>query len=402
MFRLFWGILLCSLALCDARVVSAEAVSSVSAADADRQALSGIALQIQARVNASHQTGKREISENDRSKLQTGYSERIDVYSDVMLSGVEFHREQISDGRWKSTASFDTEKATEISRRELRQIQENASNRKEKLERLVKQGNLDEAMQTLESLEALQGKFQKIYAEVVVLEPLDDSYRFGVDVARLTEILADAIRELKISFVEKAKTDSDSSGTFAVLVENSRGIVAGISVSVEIDGKTEATAKTERTGIAKFSLDVEKLSPGEHDIVFRIRCPKFNRENSNLELRTGYRSRILPCACSFICSESAEICTEWQDRLLKAGFQPKANAERIRLRMSVKNREVFEGGERQIVRMDFLVELVGNSASFSKMVKGVGSSELQAQKNAVRKIKPEEIRASLLPLCKGE
>lgn len=85
MRRLFWGIFLCAIALCEARIVSAEAVSNVSAAEADRQALSGIALQIQARVETSRQTVKKEVSESDRSKLQTGYSERIDVHSDAVL-----------------------------------------------------------------------------------------------------------------------------------------------------------------------------------------------------------------------------------------------------------------------------------------------------------------------------
>ncbi len=403
MRRLFWGIFLCAIALCEARIVSAEAVSNVSAAEADRQALSGIALQIQARVETSRQTVKKEVSESDRSKLQTGYSERIDVHSDAVLKGVEFRRERLSDGRWKSTAYFDTEKATESSRRELRQIQEDAVNLKGKMERFAKRGSLDDAMRTLESLETLQGRFQKIHAEIALLEPPDESYRFGVDVARLAESLADAVRELKISFAEKTGTEPPGdSGTFAVLVENPRGAVAGISVSVEIDGKATATGKTDQTGVAKFSLDVERLSPGNHEIVFRIRCPKFSRENLNLELRTSYRSRIPTCACTFICTENAEICAEWQVRLSKAGFRVKANAKEIRLRMSIQDRDAFEGGSRQIVRMNVQMELEGNSARFSKMVKGVGSSELQAQKNAVQKVSPEEIRASLLPLCKGE
>ncbi len=403
MNRLLLGIILCGIALCEARIVSAEAFSNVSAEDADRQALSGIALQIQARVNTSHQTIKSEVSDKGLSELRTNYFERIDVQSDVKLDGVEFHRERISNGRWKSTAIFDTEKATESSRRELRRIQENAANLKRKMESFVGNGNFDDALQTLESLELLQGKFQKIRDRIAILEPLDESFRFGVDVSRLAELLATAIRDLKISFARQGESPVHSlNDPIYVLVENSQGAVKDVAVTASIDGQGSWTNKTDSTGVATFFLNVERLPSGNHEIVFRIRCPKFNRENANLELRTSYLSKNPTCAFSLVCSENAEICAIGKELLLKAGFQPKANAEKIRLRMSVKDRDVFEGGTRQIIRMSFLMELVGNSASFSKMVKGSGSSELNARKNAVQKIGSEEIREFLLPLCKGE
>lgn len=403
MARLFWGIFLLGFVLCEARIVSFDAESNVSAEEADRQALAGIALQIQARVNSSHQTIKSEVSEKERSALRTNYSEQIHVQSDVLLSGAELHREKLSDGRWKSTAVFDTEKATETSRQELRRIQKDALDLKRKMETFVAQGNFDDALQTLESLELLQGKFQKIYDRIVIFEPLDESFRFGVDVSRLTEDLATAIKNLKMSFIRKDESLSyDSVGPIFVLVENPQGAVKNLAVTASIDGKNVWTAKTDSMGIASFFLEVEKLPSGNHEIVFRIRCPKFNRENSNLELRTNYFSKNPTCRYSFVCSDDSEICTAWNELLLKAGFQVKKNAEKIRLRMSAKKRDVFEGNSRQIVRADFSVELLGTSVKFSKRIKGTGSSELLAQKNAIQKISPEEIREAFLPLCKGQ
>ncbi len=403
MARIFWGIFLLGFVLCDARVVSFEAVSNVSAEEADKQALAGIALQIQARVNTSHQTIKSEVSEKERSTLRTNYSEQIHVQSDVLLSGAELHREKLSDGRWKSTAVFDTEKATEISRQELRRIQKDALDLKGKMEAFVAQGNFDDAMQTLESLEFLQGKFQKIYSEIAVFEPLDESFRFGVDISRLTESLATAIKDLKISFAGRAEWSAvHLNDPVLILVKNSQGAVVNLAVTASIDGKSVWTEKTDSTGIASFFLEVEKLLPGNHEIVFRIRCPKFNRENSNLELRTNYFSKNPVCTFSFVCSENAEICAIGEELLLKAGFQPKKDAEKIRLRMSAKNRDVFEGNSRQIVQADYLVEFISASVKFSKLLKGTGVSELRAQKNAIQKISPEEIRSVLLPLCKGQ
>ncbi len=403
MIRFFWGIFLVGFVLCEARVVSFEAVSSVSAEDADRQALSGIAFQIQARVNASHQTIKSEVSGKGQSELHTNYSEQINVQSDVMLNGVDFHREKLSDGRWKSTAVFDTEKATENSRRELRQIQKDALELKGKMESFVAQQRFDDALQTLESLELLQGKFKKIYDRIAIFESLDESFRFGVDISRLTDGLAEAIKDLKISFAGQGESSVPRlNDSISVLVKNSQGAVKNLAVTASIDGKNVWTAKTDSMGIASFFLDVEKLIPGNHEIVFQIRCPKFNRENSNLELRINYFSKNQVCAVSFVCSENAEICAIGKELLLKAGFQSKKNAENIRLRMNSEKRDVFEGNSQQVVREEFLVEFVGNSATFSKRIRGTGASELRAQKNAIQKIRPEEIRTALLPLCKGQ
>lgn len=403
MARFLFAFFLWGISLCDARVVSFEAVSNVSAEEADRQALAGIALQIQARVNTSHQTIKSEVSEKESSKLRINYSERINVESDVLLEGVEFHRETLLDGRWKSTAIFDTEKATKTSRQELHRIQKDALDLKRKMETFVALGNFDDALQTLENLEFLQGKFKKIYDRIAIFEPLDESYRFGVDVSGLTESLATAIGNLKISFAGNGELAGlHLNDPILVLVKNSQGAVGNLSVMVSIDGKNVWTEKTDSNGIASFLLEVEKLPAGNHEIVFRIRCPKFNRENSNLELRTNYFSKNPVCNFSFVCSENAEICAIGEELLLKAGFQPEKDAEKIRLRMSAKNRDIFEGNSRQIVRGDYFVEFVGASVKFSKLLKGTGVSELRAQKNAIQKISPEEIRSALLPSCKGQ
>lgn len=403
MVRFLFAFFLLGISLCEARVVSFEAVSHVSAEEADRQALAGIALQIRARVNTSHQTVKSEISGKNRMELHTDYSERIDVRSDVLLDGVEFHRETLSDGRWKSTAVFDTEKATKASRLALRRIQADAQDLKGKMESFTGQGNFDEALRILESLELLFGKFQKIYSETIVLEPLDESYRFGVDVYRLMEGFAFAIKDLKMSFARREDSVShDTLRPFVVLVENSQGVVKNLAVTASIEGKNAGTVKTDSSGKARFFLDVEKLPAGNHEIVFQIRCPKFNRENSNLELRTSYFSKAPMCAISLVCSENAEICATGKELLEKAGFQTKQDAEKIHFRIIPEKRNVFEVNFRQIVRTEFSMELVGVSVKFSKWLKGTGVSELQAQKKAIRKINPEEIRSALLPLCKGQ
>lgn len=400
MLRIFCAFVLLVLAPCESRVVSHSAVSKVSAEDADRLALAGIAMQIRANVETFHRTEKAETLDGNRSELRINYSESVFVESDVSLSGVEFRRKKLANGQWETVASFDTEKAAAPFRRTLLQIRGEAAKLQGEMKEFVKRGNFGEAFRILDALEILQGNFQKSLSQMEVFEVPDDSCSFGVDVRLLESALVRAMKNVGMAFAgENTMCDScDTLGPISVRVENSHRPLQNVSVVAREGKSVLAAEKTDSSGIARFLLDVGKLSPGEHRIDFLVRFPGISLEKVNSGLHINYFSKKRPCGYSLICSEKGEVCARVGKLLSDAGFDSKENAKSLCFRATSQKRDVFDGGS-PIFRIDFSLELVGENAKFQKLVKGAGTSESLALENAIEKLRPAEIRRSLFPLC---
>lgn len=402
MLRFLCALILLVLVPCESRTIVFSAISKVSAEEADKLALAGIAVQIRANVETSRQTEKTEVFENGHPELRTNYSESVSVTSGVPLSGVSFEREMLANGQWKTVATFDTEKAVAAFRRKLLQSRQEAAILRDEIKASIEAGDVRKAAFSLSDLGILQREFKKTYSQMEVFETPDESCSFGVDVRRLGNELDSMIENIGMTFVGKnALCDfCDTIGPISVRVESSRKPLRNVVVTAVVGKEILALEETDSSGVANFFLVVGELLPGENRIDFRIRSPRLVLEEKLPELHINYRSGSGTCGYSLVCSAEENLCPRIARLLSAAGFKQKENAAPLYVRAAFQKRGVFEDGPQPLFRADFSLDISGENVEFQRRVQGVGTSEFQALENAFQKIRPENIRRFLFPFCK--
>ena len=398
--KILFALLWCA-AFSFARVITYTATDRASAEDADRAAMAGIAMQIRASVTAVRSTEKVGQTENGETELRTNYAERIDVGSDVTLEGVELKRQKKPDGSWESVATFDTEKATARARDEIRKIQKSALDVKSELEKFVRRGDFSSAGNALDSLDRLFAAGQKLYDAVSVFEPLDETYRMKNDAPIFRKKISDAVRCVRLSLVKKELPSGENGERLnaEVLVQNGNVPFGNVPVTATVDGKTFGRATSDSSGIAKFSFSAKSLLPGMHQVEFRMLLPKAFAGDFQNGLVLEYVSEVPACRVKLLCTERADVCVSGEEVLRQAGFQNVPDGEPLKFSIKRLSKKMFESSARPIARMEFLVELAGGSAHFSKKIKGVGTSEADALNDALEKVRAEDVQRSLHLLC---
>ncbi len=400
MMKFLPAILFTCAVLSEARVISFEATSSISQADADKQAISGIALQIRADVSSTHQIQKSETSETGKdSRLEKNYRENILVNSNIVLNGIELQHGKPGKNFWKTVAVFDTEKATAAERKKLRQILHDASELDSLIASRLSSGHYGKAVRAFGELQTLQLSHQRLWADISVFEVPSDSDSFPVNIPSLEDRISKSLAKLKLSLVKSpSKTDNGKWGPVTISVSGEDGPAKGLEVTAEQNKKILATEKSDANGRVSFSLDNVEASRGEHSVLFRIHQPKFGSKNPSWALSVPYESDAKICPYEFQCEGESFTCSTVESVLSQAGFE---NGGKIPLQVRILSMEKkeFDGGPKKIIRTTLSVEFRGKNVLYSKTVKGTGSSDMAAAANAIHKIPSAEIQKQLSPLC---
>lgn len=400
MMKLLPTLLFTCAVLCEARVISFSATSTVSQADADKQAMSGIAMQIRADVSSTHQVQKSETSETGKdSRLEKNYRENILVNSNVVLNGIELKHEKSGENSWKTVAVFDTEKATAAERKKLRQIREEAAELDSLIASRLSSGHYGKAVRAFGELQTLQLSHQRLWADISVFEAPDDSYSFPANLRSLEDRISKSLAKLKLSLVKSpSKADNGKWEPVTVSVSGEDGPAEGVEVVAEQNKKILATEKSDANGRVSFSFDNVEASRGEHTVLFRIHQPGFGGENPSWRRSVPYTSDAKICPYEFQCEGESFTCSTVESVLSQAGFE---NGGKIPLQVRILSMEKkeFDGGPKKIIRTTLSVEFRGKNVLYSKTVKGTGSSDMAAAANAIHKISSAEIQKQLSPLC---
>lgn len=400
MMKLLPTLLFTCAVLCEARVISFTATSNVSQADADKQAMSGIAMQIRADVSSMHQVQKSETSETGKeSRLEKIYREDILVNSNVVLNGIELQHGKPGENSWKTVAVFDTEKATAAEREKLRQIREEASGFDSLIAKSLSSRRYDKAVRAFGDLQVLQLSHRRLWADISVFEVPDDSYSFPANLRSLEDRISEALAGVKLSLVKSpSKAENGKLGTVTVSVSEEDGPAEGVEVVAEQDKKILATGKSDANGRISFSFDNVESSRGEHSILFRLHQPGFGGGNPSWRLTVPYVSDAKICPCEFQCDGENFLCSTVETILSQAGFENGGKTP-LQIRIAPIDKDDFDGGPKKIIRTTLLVEFRSGNILYSKTVKGTGSSDMAAAANAIHKISSTEIQKRLSPLC---
>ena len=401
MTRFFVIFFLCAIAVCEARIVTFTATSTVSQEDADKQAMAGVAMQIRSHISVSHTLQKSELKNSKQSDLQKKYTENIHVQSELTLDGVELKRRKIKKDLWESTAKLDTDKATASLRQKLTETKFEAHKLDSIICNAIGLHQFETAIKAYGELVPLQLSHQRAAADISIFEVLDKSEIFGANVPALEMLISEAVAGLEISFEGDVPTqvENEALGPFRILVQNPRGPIPKIKVLAEQNQKIVAEALTDSNGIAIFHLrDIETFK-GEHSITFRIFIPKFGKQSFNLEKRISYHSDIPKCSYTMSCQGDGAACIAVENLFAKAGFEEIKNSKNLSVQIKDLGTKVFEGGPKKISTVELLLSLSGEKIRYSKQIKGTGSSEFSAKSNAIYKISVSEIQQALQPLC---
>jgi len=401
MTRIFAILFLCTFAVCEARIVTFTATSTVSQEDADKQAMAGIAIQIRSNVSVSHSSQKFEETSSSKSDLQKKYTENIQVRSELTLDGVELKRQKIKKDLWQTTAKLDTDKATAS----LRQKIAAANFQAHKLDSIICNAiglhQFEPAIQAYSELVPLQLSHQRAAADMSLFEALDKSDVFNANIPALEMLISEAIAGVEISIQEKtpAQIENNALGPFHILVKDSRGPIPKTKVLAEQNQKIIAEAITDSNGIAIFHLKNIETFKGEHFIDFRIFIPKFGKQSPNLQKRISYNSDIPNCSYTLNCQGDGASCIAIENLFSKAGFEESKDSKKLTVQIKELSSKVFDSGPKKISTMELFISIFGEKIRFTKQIKGTGSSEFSAKSNAIYKISVSEIQQALQPLC---
>lgn len=389
-----------SAVVCSARIITFTATSSQSEAEADKQALAGIALQIRANVSSQHQTIKSEIKSSDTaSELQTNYSESISVSSDMTLKNVELKHEKSEQGFWKTTARLDTEKATADIRQELFQIQQKAKALDSLESESLKQNYLVKAIHTFNDLTSLKHSHQRLCKELAVFDIPGKEFQFPANLSQRESQITEAVSHLKLILLENspAKPNDETWGPISFSVQGETPL-KGIEVVAVQKQKKLDSQQSDSTGTVRFFLEKMDKSRGSHSVLFRIQLPPFNNKISVPEISLTYESEPKTCLYDFQCQGETLACSEMEKILFRAGFES-GGKNPLKIQMISSEKKVFDRASKKIFSQSVSVEIRGKNIHYSKTAKGSGSSETSAFANAIRKISPSEIQKALEPLC---
>lgn len=384
--------------LCGARVITYTATSEVSGKDADGQALAGIASQIRVSVSSERALSKSEVR-GQKTSLEKKYAETIRTSSDVLLEHVELQRSRSTKG-WETTATFDTEKVTAPLRNQMRNLLRDAVAQDSLLNVALESVRFDGILSAWNRLSEILSEYTRLVEKVLLLEPLAAEENLRIDEMQILEKISGMISSLEISFADSSTEAID------VIVKKSGRPIAGVKVVSLLDRKRLAERETDSSGIAKFLTADFKTAPGEHLVSFRIALPGILQDDFGQNLPAEISKRLVSnakgCALKLRCPAEPDVCSQLREALSLAGFVLEESGKNIQVQIRENGRKSFDGGPKNLVRMEFAVKFSNGSFEFSKKVLGTGTSEARAKIDAVRKLRPSAIYDELFPVCEGK
>ncbi|MCR5027738.1 MAG: hypothetical protein K6A31_00590 [Fibrobacter sp.] len=402
MIRALGIFLLCAFALGEARMVTYTATSTVSQKDADEQAMAGLAVQIRANVSTARSMQKSEVKNSKSSKLNSQYSESIHVKSELALDGIELKHQQLAKEKWQSTASFNTDKAASLLRKKMRDANAKAHTLDSLIHAALARHQYDVAIDAFGEIAPLQLSHQRALADLAIFEPLNKTDDFGIDLFALQAQISEAIEHLEITAIDSVpnQIQNNTLGPFTFRVQDEIGTLNGMTVLAEQGKKIVAEAKTDSNGLVHFTLRNINTFQGSHEVVFRIRLPRFGNRKPQTEYKVTYTSDAPNCSYALDCNGDGASCIAIENFLSRIGFEESRDGKKLHVQIQTLDTQVFNGGPKKIYTVQLSVSMTGEGIHFNQQLKGSGSSEHSAKSNAIYKISSQEIPQALKPLCK--
>ena len=381
-------LLLVLASVLSARVVSWTAYSTESQADADEEAIAGVAKQISSHVVSTVAVHQSEMQVADQSEIEKKFDSKKTVHSDLFLKGIKIQRLPKSENRFGSTASIDLDELTSKYRFKLQAIQEEVSKRESSAKKALVDRRYSEVVRNLESIPGQINSYNYVLDEMSTYVPINSSMQLHSEKSSITEAMIEDLRRLVIKAdIAKETNNKDAVMFFSVDVSNADTYVDGFPLLVKKNGKVLAEFFTDSRGHADIQIPKSRLMATPHEIMIVPNLPPFYCNAAALNpVVLHYPMEVSKCAVNLSCNNDA-VCAVVMDKLTNrfGNVYETENAEPAQIRTQGQSKNKF--GKMQSYSVTLSISMNGKSCQKAQV--GAGHNKDEALVSAVKKMDVE-------------
>ena len=376
-----------------ARVITWTAYSTESQADADEEAIAGVAKQIASRVASTVTVRKSE----DQSDLKKNIDTKKSIHSDVFLKGIKIQRLPKSDNKFGSTASIDLDELSSKYRFKLQSIQAEVSRFEASAKKALAERRYAEVARNLGNVPGLSNSYDMILEEMSDYVPLDNSLQLHSESSSIADAMVNDLRHLVIkAAVIGEQGGRDSLLALSVDVSNAGTAVDGFPVSIAKSGKILTEVYTDSKGHAEIQIPKSKLRAAPHELFVAPRLSSLYCSAAALNpISVRYPMEVSKCGVKLSCSDAsvcATIMKKLTDQFGDVYESENAPLTKVSTQAQLKNKM---GG---VQSYGVTLSLSKDGKSCQRMQTGAGRNEAEAIQSAIKKMDVEGC-FQMLELC---
>lgn len=386
-------VLLVLVGLLSARVVSWTAYSTESQADADEEAIAGVAKQISSQIVSTVIVRQSE----DQSDLKKSIDTKKSVHSDIFLKGIKIQRLPKSDNKFGSTASIDLDELTSKYRFKLQSIQAEVSKLEASARKALAERRYAEVARNLGNVPGLSNSYNVVLEEMSTYVPLDNSMRLNTESSTITDAMVNDLRHVVIKAAVAGESGSqDTLMSFSVDVSNAGTVVDGFPVSIAKNGKILTEVYTDSKGHAEIQIPKSKLRAAPHELFVAPRLSSLYCSAAALNpISVRYPMEVSKCGVKLSCSDApvcATIMKKLTDRYGDVYGSEAAPLTKVITQAQLKNKMG------NVQSYGVTMSLIKDGISCQRMQTGAGRNEAEAIQSAIKKMDVESCFETL-ELC---
>lgn len=376
-----------------ARVITWTAYSTESQADADEEAIAGVAKQVASRVASTVTVRKSE----DQSDLKKNIDTKKSIHSDVFLKGIKIQRLPKSDNKFGSTASIDLDELTSKYRFKLQSIQAEVSRFEASAKKALAERRYAEVARNLGNVPGLSNSYNMILEEMSDYVPLDNSMRLNTESSSITDAMVADLRRVVIKAAVAGESGSqDTLMSFSVDVSNAGTGIDGFPVSIAKNGKILMEAYTDSKGHAEILIPKSQLRAVPHELFVAPRLFSLYCNAAALNpVSVRYPMEVSRCAVNLSCSD-ASVCSTVMKKLTDHYGDVYESRSAPLTRVTAQGQLKNKMGSVQSYGV--AVSLSKGEKSCQRMQTGAGRNEVEATQSAIKKMDIENC-FEMLDLC---
>ena len=376
-----------------ARVITWTAYSTESQADADEEAIAGVAKQVASRVASTVTVRKNE----DQFDLKKSIDTKKSIHSDVFLKGIKIQRLPKSDNKFGSTASIDLDELTSKYRFKLQSIQAEVSKFEASAKKALAERRYAEVARNLGNVPGLSNSYNMVLEEMSDYVPLDNSMRLNTESSSITDAMVADLRRVVIKVAVVGEPGSqDSQMSFSVDVSNAEAGIDGFPVSVVKNGKILTEAYTDSKGHVEIQIPKSQLRASPHELFVAPRLSSLYCNAAALNpVLVRYPMEVSRCAVNLSCSD-ASVCSTVMKKLTDHYGDVYESRSAPLTKVTAQGQLKNKMGSVQSYGV--AVSLSKNGESCQKEQTGAGRNKSEALASAIKKMDIESC-FEILDLC---
>jgi|SRR5690554_34044 len=371
------------------RVITYTGVSEKSQADAESNAMAGIAKQISVDVHVQENL-YQEYSANDSKE---SYNSKVNLKSNVKnLKDLVIETMPFDGKQYKTKVSLDIEKMTASSRKELEKLKNKIEDLNSRISASIDNRNYSDIESNLKELNTLFEKYEIIFNDVKKWVSLDDSFYLEKTSHVLRERL---VRKLESVHIEPLYI-GEQRNIFSVRFKayDDEGPLKDFPLSVKASkNKTIKVRTMKKLGIVDVTIYREQLLDNFIKVKADFSTPLLKSSGLNNDIKVTVISESSKVQVRYNClvdgSLNNKICNIIKRKLNKLGYEFAENDSLPELNLNIITQFLSEkqAGNITLEYYEISIEAKGPNINFEDSLKSIGHNKENALTKAAKNLK---------------